>query len=144
MSILCDVNFLVPLLYGGHPHSDRAQEWLSGVEERGVLGICSLTHLAALRLLNNPMPMGQDVCSGKEAWAAFDGLMKDNRFAFVEEPEGLWIALRSLTAKVKHSPKVWADAYLAAFAIASGRKLITFDQGFRAYPGLDTEILAAR
>jgi toxin-antitoxin system PIN domain toxin len=138
---LCDVNVLVPLLYGAHPHSKRAQQWVSGVDEAGVLGICSMSHLASMRLLNSPAAMGADVCSGKEAWAAVDGLMKDNRFSFAEEPEGLRGHLRTLTGKVKHSPKVWQDAYLAAFAMASGRKLVTFDRGFTAYPGLEVQIL---
>jgi len=128
-------------MYAAHPRSKRAQQWVSGVDDAGVLRVCSISHLASLRILNNPVPMGADVCKGKEAWAAFDGLMKDNRFNFVEEPEGLRFHLRSLTGMVNYSPKVWQDAYLAALALASGRKLVTFDRGFVSYPGLEVEIL---
>jgi predicted nucleic acid-binding protein len=31
----------------------------------------------------------------------------------------------------------WTDAYLAAFAMASGSRLVTFDAHFHRYPGLE-------
>jgi predicted nucleic acid-binding protein len=31
----------------------------------------------------------------------------------------------------------WTDAYLAAFAAASGCRLVAFDSDFRRYPGLE-------
>ena len=34
------------------------------------------------------------------------------------------------------SPKLWMDAYLAAFAIAGGCQLVTTDQGFAQFPSL--------
>ena len=33
------------------------------------------------------------------------------------------------------------DAYLAAFAKCAGFRLVTFDQGFTRFPGLDTLLL---
>ena len=35
-----------------------------------------------------------------------------------------------------HSPKVWSDAYLAAFAEAAGIGMVSFDKGFRKFDGL--------
>jgi len=37
---------------------------------------------------------------------------------------------------------VWNDAYLAAFAQAAGLEIITFDQGFSQYDGVNSVILA--
>ncbi len=141
MQWLCDVNVLLPLLYGGHPHAPSAKIWYDSVEDREGIGIPRFTQLGAMRLLNNPVPMGKDVCNGLQAWQAMDRLLEDDRAVLLPEPIGLEGHLRRLTARLKYSPKVWADAYLAAFAIANERRLVTFDRAFRAYPGLDVEVL---
>jgi predicted nucleic acid-binding protein len=41
------------------------------------------------------------------------------------------------------SPKVWMDAYFAAFAIAAGLKFISFDSDFKQFElkGLDLQLL---
>jgi predicted nucleic acid-binding protein len=70
-----------------------------------------------------------------------DIFYSDDRVILLSEPPEIEKQLRVLTQKVNYSPKVWEDAYLAAFAMASGRRLVTFDKGFRAYAGLDVEIL---
>lgn len=42
-----------------------------------------------------------------------------------------------------HSPKIWMDAYLAAFAIAGGLRMVTLDGDFKAFvpQGLDLVLL---
>jgi predicted nucleic acid-binding protein len=40
------------------------------------------------------------------------------------------------------SPKLWMDAYLAAFAISGGYRLVTFDNAFTQFQGLDLELLS--
>jgi predicted nucleic acid-binding protein len=37
----------------------------------------------------------------------------------------------------------WTDAYLAAFAEASGFTLVTFDEGFRQYKNTPLKILSS-
>ena len=39
------------------------------------------------------------------------------------------------------SPNLWTDAYLAAFANCAGLRLVTFDEGFYRFKGLDVLIL---
>jgi predicted nucleic acid-binding protein len=39
------------------------------------------------------------------------------------------------------APKLWSDAYLAAFAIAGGYQLVTFDRGFKQYANLTATLL---
>jgi predicted nucleic acid-binding protein len=41
----------------------------------------------------------------------------------------------------KPSPKLWMDAYLAAFALQSGHRLVTTDRDFRQFKGLDLFLL---
>lgn len=109
--------------------------------ELGEVGLTRSTQIAVLRLLNSPAVMGVDVCDGKEAWIVVDQLFKDRRIVLLSEPSDLEQRLRSLTVKIKHSPRMWPDAYLAAFAIAVRRKLVTSDRGFLGYAGLDVELL---
>jgi uncharacterized protein len=85
--------------------------------------------------------MGVDVRTGSEVWKILDTALRDERFVVLDEPEGLERVLRLLTSGLRYSPKVWQDAYLAAFAIASGRKLVSFDSGFKNFEGLAVEIL---
>ncbi len=39
------------------------------------------------------------------------------------------------------SPKVWMDAYLAAFAVAGNYQFVTNDKAFRQFEGLDLVML---
>ena len=54
---------------------------------------------------------------------------------------GLWRTLAGLDSA---SPKVWMDAYLAAFAIGAGLRLVTLDKDFNNFlpQGLDLALLS--
>ena len=43
----------------------------------------------------------------------------------------------------RSSPKLWMDAYLAAFAELSGMRFVTFDKAFRQFPKLDLLLLGS-
>ena len=75
--------------------------------------------------------MGDEVCTQVEAWATYDRLLKNDNVTLLEEPLDLERRLRALTRSRQASPKVWADAYLAAFAETSQVTLVTFDRAFR-------------
>ncbi len=64
----------------------------------------------------------------REAWKCYDLWLAAERVAFLEEPSGLEIQFRQLTASQRASPKDWADSYLASFAQAARLTLVTFDQ----------------
>jgi uncharacterized protein len=70
--------------------------------------------------------MGRDTKSMAEAWNLWDRVWADDRVIFLPEPEEIEREFRA------RSPKVWADAYLLAFASVAGLKLITFDQALRS------------
>ncbi len=75
--------------------------------------------------------MGEELMTQAQAWRAYDRWFEDSRVVFVNEPTGLDIAFRAMTRQPKADSKVWADAYLAAFAEVSDMLLVTFDKGFR-------------
>ena len=103
----------------------------------GEFVVCRASQLSLLRLLNNPAAMREDVLTVDEAWQIFDDLMRDDRFAFVFEPPRLEAVLRRLMRGAAFSPKLWQDAYLAAFAVAGGLSFVTFDADFKLFDQLD-------
>jgi predicted nucleic acid-binding protein len=44
---------------------------------------------------------------------------------------------------IKGIVKLWADAYLAAFAMSAGHQLVTTDKGFKQFKGLDVLVLSS-
>jgi hypothetical protein len=93
-----------------------------------------------LRLLTTEALMGSDVLTMASAWDVYDQCSADERIAFLAEPDTLEPGLRSFSSGRRASPKLWADAYLAAFANTAGLKLVIFDRAFRTKP-VNCEIL---
>lgn len=52
-----------------------------------------------------------------EAWRVYEELLNDERVSFAEEPIDIEVAWRAFTRHRSFSTNVWADAYLAAFAV---------------------------
>ena len=50
---------------------------------------------------------------------------------------------KKLCSGARPSPKLWMDAYLAAFAIAGGYRFTTTDQGFKQFKNLDLHLIEA-
>lgn len=140
MPTLCDVNVLLALCYDGHVHHPQALTWLEGQDDFGVT-LCRNTQLGLLRLLSNPVVMGQDACTLEQAWGVYDKILRDTRFEFITEPEGLEPFFRLYSSAGQVSPKLWQDAYLAAFARAAKLRLATFDRGFGNFKGLQLTLL---
>jgi len=71
--------------------------------------------------------MRDEVKTQKEAWKAYDQLSSDARVSFFSEtnPERVEAVLRALTASSRFAHQQWPDAYLAAFAKASGLTLVS-------------------
>ena len=72
--------------------------------------------------------MGIDKLNQFEAWEEYDAWLKSDTAVFIDEPSHLEPVFRSLTRNPRSSPKEWSDCYLAAFAVAAGLRLVTFDQ----------------
>jgi predicted nucleic acid-binding protein len=65
----------------------------------------------------------------------------DERIAWSDEPNRLPEKWKELTSISRSSPKLWMDAYLAAFAITGKYRLVTTDQGFKQFKGLNLHLL---
>jgi uncharacterized protein len=129
-----DANVWLALLWGRHVHSETAQLWFDQAGEEQFV-FCRFTQLTVLRLLTTQQIMGKDSRSMAEAWSLWDRVSADGRIAFWGEPEGLEREFRSRSGLPSRSPKVWADAYLLAFASVAGLKLVTFDRSLKSRGG---------
>jgi uncharacterized protein len=84
--------------------------------------------MGLLRLLTTAAVMNGRPLSMKEAWKAYDGFFSDERVEFLAEPPAVERAFRGLSSSAHASPKLWADAYLTAFANECGGSIVTFDR----------------
>ena len=130
-SIFPDVNVWVALLHPGHVHRAVAEQWWeSGYS--GAIGFLRLTQMGVLRLITTAAVMKGKPLRMPEAWAAYDRLFDDDRVAFFPEPHGIDAAFRKYARKNHASPKLWADAWLLAFAECADGLVVTFDQALAA------------
>jgi toxin-antitoxin system PIN domain toxin len=128
-----DVNLWLALASRRHTHHTLARNWLDTVENAD-LAFCRFTQLGLLRLLTTAAVMGPDILNQRQAWHAYDRLTAE-QVRFLEEPPSLEERFRQLTHQTTSSPKEWADAYLAAFALEAGATLATFDKALAARSG---------
>lgn len=142
-SLFPDVNVWLALTHSRHIHHAIAADWFREREE--TLFFCRLTQLSFLRLLTNEQVMGVDVMSQAAAWREYHRWFEDERIEFHREPESpeFETIFQEFSSRGRQSPKLWADAYLAAFARVSGLTLVTFDRAFHAMTSVSSTVLPA-
>lgn len=143
--MLADTNVWLALALSGHSHHDSARAWLDSVHAPRSIALCRMTQQSTLRLLTTSQilaPYGRPPLTNAEAWTVVDALLADDRIELIRtEPRGLDEHWHRFGVADAASPKRWMDAYLAAFAVASQRRLITFDRALPTYRGLDCMLL---
>jgi len=122
-----DANVWLALVWSRHVHSERARSWFEQAGEEQFF-FCRFTQITVQRLLTTDQIMGPDTKTMSEAWSLWDRIWADTRIAFLPEPDDLEKEFRSRSRLSSRSPKVWADAYVLAFAAVAGLKLVTFDR----------------
>ena len=85
--------------------------------------------------------MGGLPLSAEEAWTAYEAWCRRDAVFVAHEPEGCDLLLADWVRRGVISPRLWTDAYLAAFASASGFRLVTFDRDFSRFDGLHLLLL---
>lgn len=141
---LPDVNIWLALSLRNHEHHQASRTWLNTMNQEASINFCRPTQQGLLRLLTTAVVMkgyGRIVMTNSEAWEAFDRMLGDDRVTFANEPPGIEETWKSLALRKTSSPKLWMDAYLAAFAIQSGFQLVTADKAFTQFKGLDLHLI---
>lgn len=142
--ILCDGNVWLALALSRHGHHTVVREWLETIEEPISVFFCRATQQSFLRLLTNASvlsPYGNPPLTNREAWSIYETFLDDDRIDWAEEPEGVEPLWKELAGRPTASPKLWMDAYLAAFAMAGRYRMLTTDGAFRQFRGLDLLVL---
>jgi len=139
---LPDVNVWVALAFTAHVHHGSARAWFASVPDDRRCHFCRLTQMGFLRIANNPAAVPYSAVTQDQAWKLYDHFLSHPRVDFADEPAGLEPRWRQLARLPQFSPKVWNDAYLAAFAQVGGFEVVTFDQGFTQYKATGCTILS--
>jgi uncharacterized protein len=130
-SIFPDLNVWIALSSTRHAHHTTAVEWLRGLEGMRLV-FCRFTQLGFLRLLTTEAVMGKDTLTQVQAWDEYDAWLRSGLAVLVGEPMQIEGTFRSFARQSRSSPQEWADSYLAAFSVASGVRLVTFDRGLKS------------
>lgn len=141
---LADVNIWLALAFDGHAHHQTVRTWFRRKPRQRDLTFCRATQQSFLRLVTTAsVAKGFDavVLSNAEAWALYDRLRGGEQITWTPEPEGLEAIWKRLSVRGQSSPKLWADAYLSAFAIAAEAEIVTLDRAFRQFDGLSATVL---
>lgn len=133
---LPDVNVWLALSASEHPFHQRARAyWQQSARER--LAFCRVTMLGFLRLVGNATVMGGQPLSAHEGWSAYRAWRGLDAIAFAQEPGGCDALLAAWADHGLITPRLWTDAYLAAFAVTGAYRLVSFDRDFERFERLD-------
>jgi toxin-antitoxin system PIN domain toxin len=144
VEVLPDVNFLIAWFHDRHEHSAAAQSWLDANASDNSVFICRAVHMGCLRLLTTSRVMGTDRLDPISAWRGWETVINgDDRFGFIDEPVGLDACWATVLQAIQPQSIADTDTYIAAFAMAADLTLLTFDKGFRRFPGLKSEIISS-
>jgi uncharacterized protein len=131
-SYLPDINVWVALNHDRHAHHPAANEWYLVLPDDSLIVFCRQTQLGLFRVLSTPAVMGDEALTLRACWQIFDRWVGTGQVRWATESSELDQALRARTAASSISPKIWTDAYLAAFAETAGLTLVTFDKALAA------------
>jgi predicted nucleic acid-binding protein len=81
--------------------------------------------------------MGGSPLAPSEAWRAYADLRELPEVVLLTEPDACEPLLGEWALRDLFTPRVWTDAYLAAFAVTHPVRLVSFDSDFSRFPGLD-------
>jgi len=136
---LPDVNIWLALALSGHSHHQAAVAWLDGQDEPNGILFCRATQQGFVRLLTTAGVLacyGLPPLANREAWEVLDSFLEDDRVAFAHEPAGIEQQWKIMAIRDTDSPKLWMDAWLAAFAMGLGCEMVTTDKAFKQFEGL--------
>ena len=146
---LIDANVWIAVSFAEHDHHALAKRFISETSPARPALLCRATEQSWLRLLTTPalhrrydsLPV-----SNLDALRILSEAMQLPNIRLIEEePAGIRALWHQLAALPSASPKVWMDAYLAAFAICHAVEFVTLDQDFKRFvrDGLNLKLLTS-
>ena len=133
---LFDTNVWLAAVFTTHPFHQPAQKRLQQATPAEPAVFCRSTQQSFLRLASTPTLLkayGATGFTNRDALVALGALVALPQVCEREEPPGTPALWHRLASHNTASPKVWMDAYLAAFAIGGGLGLVSPDQDFKNF-----------
>jgi toxin-antitoxin system PIN domain toxin len=127
-----DINVWVALNDDRHVHHSIANDWYRELTHDSLIVFCRQTQLGLFRVLSTPAVMGDEALTLRGCWQIFDRWTGTGQVRWISGSAELEQSLRTRTSANSISPKMWTDAYLAAFAETGGLTLVTFDKALAA------------
>jgi len=133
---LPDINVWLALACEDHQHHRRARQYW---ESEGALRLlfCRVTMLGLLRLATNARVMQNRPFTPAEAWKIYRDFIALPEVSFLGETTEIEVEFAAYSEAADFPARRWTDAYLAAFAHATGCRLVSFDASFNAFAGLE-------
>jgi hypothetical protein len=126
----------VALSFATHPHHAAVRQAFEALDSAHPAAFCRVTQSSFLRLITTPTIQamyGSAVITNERAWAKCQELLSLPQVVWLSEPPGIDAIWKTCACLPSASPKVWMDAYLAAFAIVAGLELVCLDKDFRTF-----------
>ncbi len=129
---LPDINVWLAFVDENHVHHKRAKDYWKTEAAENV----SFNRITSLGFLRLACIIPAQPLTPREAWETYQQLKSLAEVTFTPEPLALDSALETICLKKDFVPRLWTDAYLAAFAKSLGFRLVTFDKDYRRFTGL--------
>jgi toxin-antitoxin system PIN domain toxin len=144
---LYDTGVWVARSLSSHPFHTKTRAIFEQADSGRPAAFCRATQTSFLRLLHTPAICSAYGCSqitNCEAWAKYEELLALPQVVWLAEPAGVEGEWTQCAAVGSTSPKVWMDAYLAAFALTDSLKFVSLDKDFIRLQlrGLQLELLS--
>lgn len=135
MMDLPDINVWLAWVDEQHIHHTTARQyWDVSLDQQAAF--CRITMLGFLHLSTQPKVLSRPL-TPEEGWRIYRQFLMLPEVCFLTEPAQIEIQFAALTLTGGMPHRLWTDAYLAAFAIATGCRLVSFDGDFQRFPGLN-------
>ncbi|HRH69328.1 MAG TPA: PIN domain-containing protein [Flavobacteriales bacterium] len=141
---LPDVSVWFALNLTGHVHHEAARTWFQGSATDHRVCFCRVSQSGLLRLLTTDAVMrgyGRAPLSNVAAMDQYHAWLALGNVDWSNEPAGLDEVWAAYAGRPTASPKLWMDAYLAAFARNTGSQLVTCDKAMRQFHGVKVLVL---
>ena len=134
---LPDVNVWLALTNPDHAFHARAVQYWNEEMHVGGIAFCRITMLGFLRLMTNAKAMADKPFGHQEAWEIYGTYrgLPEVRF-LIEAPD---IETRFTT--LDFPQRMWTDAYLAAFVLTAGCRIVSFDRDFSRFNEVELLLL---
>ncbi|MBP6782551.1 MAG: PIN domain-containing protein [Verrucomicrobiales bacterium] len=130
-----DINVWLALVDQNHfHHSAAARYWENDAHTQ--IAFTRVSMMGLLRLSTQAGVLSRTL-STEEAWDIYRQFLADPNHRLLPEPASIEDRFAALTTQAALPHRMWTDAYLAAIALASGSRLVSFDAGFARFPGVN-------